>query len=77
MNRGLAEEEIANEAPNHLAGGQTSPLCFSFQGHGLLTRQQYGQLDHIVVQSAKVLSVDLRNGFCSFVLHRLLNSESP
>jgi len=38
MKRGLAQEEIANEAPNHLAGRQTSPPRLSFQGHGLLTR---------------------------------------
>src|SRR5260370_38724196 len=54
----LAQEEVPDEAPNHLARGQSSAAGLTFQRHRLVSRQQHGQLDHIIIQRTDLLSFD-------------------
>src|SRR5262245_57088050 len=57
MKSRLTQEEIANEASNHLARRQTAAAGFAFQRHCLVARQEHGQLDHVGIQRTDLLSL--------------------
>src|SRR6266851_9161560 len=54
----LTQEKVPDEAPNHLARGQSAAAGLTFQRHRLVSRQQHGQLDHFFIQRVDLLSWD-------------------
>jgi hypothetical protein len=63
MKSRLTKEKVPDEASNHLARSQTSPLGFSFQRHRLVAGQEHGQLDHIIIQRTNLLSLGIQSRF--------------
>jgi hypothetical protein len=59
MKSRLTQKEIPDEAPNHLARRQSSTPGCSLQRHSLVTGQEHGQFDHVIIQTTDLLSLGI------------------